>query len=179
MKKIYLVLYYGFARFLPNSYSGMIGRLSNAIRVFLVRRIIKKAGKIDTINRGVYFGTGKDVEMGDFSGIGANASIPNNTIIGNYVIVGRDVHILDNNHEYSNPDVPVKLQGYRPNMQTVIEDDVWIGMRSFFTPGRHIKKGTIVAACSVVTKDFPEYSIIGGNPAKYIKTRGGQEINHE
>ncbi|MCS2954264.1 hypothetical protein AAH021_23755 [Bacteroides thetaiotaomicron] len=37
--------------------------------------------------------------------------------------------------------------------------------------GRTIKKGTIIAAGSVVTKDFPEYSIIGGNPAKLIKSR--------
>ncbi|MDC2791486.1 acyltransferase, partial [Bacteroides ovatus] len=55
--------------------------------------------------------------------------------------------------------------------QTIIEDDVWIGMRSFLTPGRKLKKGTIVAACSVLTKDFDEYTVVGGNPAKLIKKR--------
>ena len=39
------------------------------------------------------------------------------------------------------------------------------------TPGRHIKKGSIIAAGCVLTKDFDEYSIIGGNPGKIIKKR--------
>lgn len=55
---------------------------------------------------------------------------------------------------------------------TIIEDDCWIGVRSILTPGRHIKKGSIIAAGAIVTKDFDEYSIIGGNPAHLIKKRG-------
>lgn len=39
------------------------------------------------------------------------------------------------------------------------------------TPGRHVSKGTIVAMGSVLTKDFPTYSIVGGNPAIFIKSR--------
>lgn len=65
----------------------------------------------------------------------------------------------------------MRLQGYSQNKPIVIDDDVWIGRDVTIMVGRHIKKGTIVAACSVVTKDFPEYSIIGGNPAKLIKNR--------
>ena len=53
----------------------------------------------------------------------------------------------------------------------VIEDDVWIGGHVIINAGRRIRKGTIIAAGSVVTKDFPEYSIIGGNPVKLIKIR--------
>lgn len=44
-------------------------------------------------------------------------------------------------------------------------------MRSFLTPGRKLKKGTIVAACSVLTKDFDEYTVVGGNPAHFIKSQ--------
>ena len=55
----------------------------------------------------------------------------------------------------------------------IIEDDVWIGLRSILTPGRHVQKGTIVAIGSVLTKDFPPYSVVGGNPAKVIKSRNG------
>ena len=44
-------------------------------------------------------------------------------------------------------------------------------MNSLLTPGRHIRKGTIVAMGSVLTRDYPEYSIVGGNPAKLIKSR--------
>lgn len=171
MKKIYLALYYGFAQFLPDSYSRPFGYLSNKIRVFLVKRIVKKAGDIDTINRCAYFGNGSEVELGDHCGLGAGSSIPHDTIIGNYSIVSRQVHILDRNHAFENPEVPIKLQGYKPTQRTIIEDDVWIGMRCYLTPGRHVKKGSIIAACAVLTKDFPEYSIVGGNPAKLIKSR--------
>ncbi|QNJ98950.1 acyltransferase [Constantimarinum furrinae] len=51
-----------------------------------------------------------------------------------------------------------------------IEDDVWIGAGAIILPGVTIKKNSIVAAGSVVTKDFPSHSIIGGNPARLIKS---------
>ena len=168
---ICLGLYYGMAQYLPDSYSFLFGKSSNAIRVYLCKRIFKKAGNISTINKRVTFGSGRNIEMGDFSGIGARTHIPNNTIIGNNVILGRDCFVLARNHEFSRVDIPIVQQGFRPNVQTIIEDDCWIGLRCLLTPGRHIKKGTIVGMGSVVTKDFPEYSIVGGAPAKLIKSR--------
>ena len=165
-----LALYYGIARYLPNSY-GFMGGLSNSIRVWLCKRIFKKAGRISTINRKVGFGSGRNIEIGDFSGIGANTSIPSDTIIGNNVIVSRNIFILNRNHQFDRTDIPLNTQGFKPALQTVIEDDCWIGMNSLLTPGRHIRKGTIVAMGSVLTKDFPEYSIVGGNPAKLIRSR--------
>lgn len=53
--------------------------------------------------------------------------------------------------------------------KTTIEDDCWIEPHVIMTPGRHIKKGSIIAAGSVLTKDFEEYSIVGGNPARIKK----------
>lgn len=79
-KIVCLVLYYGIAQFLPNSYSSYGGKISNSIRVFLCKRIFKKCGDIRTINRRVSFGSGRRIEMGKDSGIGANTQIPSNTI---------------------------------------------------------------------------------------------------
>lgn len=67
--------------------------------------------------------------------------------------------------------VPIKTQGRVKCKRVIIGDDVWIGRQSIINQGRTIRKGTIIAAASVVTKDFPEYSIIGGNPACLIRTR--------
>ena len=147
----------------------MGGVTSNRIRVFLCKRIFKKAGNISTINKKVSFGSGKNVEMGDNSGIGARTYIPSDTIIGSNVIIGRDSHFLWANHRFDSLDIPICKQGDLPTKQTIIEDDVWIGIRCLFTPGRHIAKGTIIGMGACVTKDLPEYSIIGGNPAKIIK----------
>jgi len=55
--------------------------------------------------------------------------------------------------------------------RTIIEDDVWIGRQVIMSPGRHIKEGTIIAAGTVLSKDFPEYSIVGGNLSRLIKYR--------
>ena len=53
----------------------------------------------------------------------------------------------------------------------VIDDDVWIGSNCTITAGVHIGTGSIVGANSVVTKDVPPYSIVGGVPATVIGTR--------
>lgn len=168
-----LALYYGFAQYLPNSYFviSWIGRPSNALRVMLCHGIFKKCGKISTINRRVSFGAGHRIEMGDASGIGANTQIPNGTIIGKNVMIGRQSFILSRNHRFSRVDIPINEQGYEEDKQTIIEDDCWIGLRTLFTPGRHVAKGTIVGMGSVLTKDFPPYSIVGGAPAKLIRSR--------
>lgn len=86
-------------------------------------------------------------------------------------MLSRRCFILDRNHCFDRVDIPIIEQGFKPFKQTIIEDDCWIGMNSLLTPGRHVKKGTIVAMGSVLTKDYPEYSIVGGNPAKIIKSR--------
>ena len=119
-----------------------------------------------------YFGTGRNIEIGDYSGIGENCVIPKNTIIGKYVMMAPQVHIVANNHNFSNTETPMCFQGSPDNPPvTIIEDDCWIGTHVILTPGRRVKKGTIVAAGAVLTKDFDEYSIVGGNPAKLIRKR--------
>lgn len=168
----FLALYYGFATHLPSSYSPIFGKLSNIIRIFCCRRIFKYCGKVSTIDRKAYFGTGCNIEIGDYSGIGERCIIPKNIIIGKYVMMAPEVHIVANNHNFSDISTPMCFQGSPLNPPiTIIEDDCWIGVRVIMTPGRHIRKGSIIAAGSVLTKDFSEYSIVGGNPAKLIRSR--------
>ena len=57
-----------------------------------------------------------------------------------------------------------------------IEDEVWIGANVTILSGVTIGKGAIIAAGSVVTKDVPPYSIVGGNPAKIIRYRNNKEL---
>lgn len=123
------------------------------------------------IERGAWFGPGANIEIGDYSGIGINAHIPSDTIIGRYVMMGPNYFILDVNHEITDIDTPMMFQGMTARKTTIIEDDVWIGRCVSIAPGRHISKGCVVAMNCVLTKDFPEYSIIGGNPSRLLKNR--------
>ncbi len=54
---------------------------------------------------------------------------------------------------------------------TVIGNDVWIGMEAIILPGVTVGDGAIVAAKSVVPHDVPPYAIVAGNPAKTVKMR--------
>lgn len=172
--KFWLLLFYGFANHLPDSYTMVVGKLSNAIRVFICRHIFKKCGKVSTINRNIYFGNGKEVEIDDFSGIGANSVIPKDIKIGKYVMMGPDCYCVSHGHQTSDPDTPMCFQGAVSGGGTsgiVIDDDVWIGTKVIITKGKHIGSHSILGAGAVVTKDVPEYAVVGGNPAKVIKMR--------
>lgn len=58
----------------------------------------------------------------------------------------------------------------------VVGNDVWIGRESVIMPGVKIGDGAIIAAYSVVTKDIPPYTVAGGNPARIIKKRFGDDL---
>lgn len=57
----------------------------------------------------------------------------------------------------------------------IVADDVWIGYGAIIMSGITIGQGAIIAAGAVVTKNVPPYSIVGGNPAKVIRKRVGDD----
>ncbi len=59
---------------------------------------------------------------------------------------------------------------------TVIGADVWIGTEAVLMPGVTIGPGAIIAARSVVTGDVPPYAVVGGNPARVVRTRFDEAI---
>lgn len=132
---IFLSIYYGIAYHLPGSYAPVIGRLCNSLRIWCVRHIFRQCGKVSTIDRHAYFGNGTDLVIGDFSGIGADCVVPRNTIIGKYVMMAPEVHIVTNNHRFADTGTPMCMQGPEPSGPTIIEDDCWIGVRSILTQG--------------------------------------------
>lgn len=103
-------------------------------------------------------------------------------IIGNYVCIASGVVILMGGNHNHHPEwitvYPFVEQietSYLSKGDTVIESDAWIGMNAMIMPGVTIGEGAIVAAGSVVAKDVPPYTIVGGNPAKEIKKRFTEE----
>tara|TARA_B110000908_G_C9844839_1_gene267233 strand:+ start:15 stop:428 length:414 start_codon:yes stop_codon:yes gene_type:complete len=128
-------------------------------------------GKNVNIEKGAFFGTGFRLKIGDHSGLGLNCVVPGNIQIGNHVMTGPECNILSGNHTFDRIDIPMMKEGHAVQKQTIIEDDVWIGRQVIFTPGRIVKKGSVIGAGTVLTKDFPEYSIIAGNSFRLIRNR--------
>lgn len=167
------ILYFGFARHLPVSYSPLSFGLTKPFRAGLCRFMFRKCGKNINVERGAWIGY--NIEIGDNSGIGINAQL--NTgggiIIGKNVMMGPDVVILTQDHKHDDVTKPMIEQGYE-KASVIIEDDVWIGIRAIILAGVRIGRSSIIGAGAVVTKDVLPFSIVGGNPARVIKQRGSR-----
>jgi len=78
--------------------------------------------------------------------------------------------IFENGWEKINEGVDLS-QKYPNKGDIVIGNDVWIGFEALIMPGVKIGSGAVIATRAVVTKDVPDYAIVGGNPAKVIRKR--------
>lgn len=162
-------LYYFLARHLPCStvpYSLGAGKL----RRLCAKLMFEKCGKGVNIEHGAFLASGKDIEIGNNSGIGINCRITGPLSIGNDVMMAPNVNIVTQNHEISDTTIPMRLQTAEKKKVTIC-DDVWIGVNALILPGITIGKGSVVAGGAVVTKDVAPYTIVGGNPARVIKSR--------
>jgi maltose O-acetyltransferase len=165
-----LVAYYGIARHLPAS-NHRLGRFARPIRAWICRGLFKSAGRGINIERGAYFGDGHQIEIGDYAGIGVNCQVWGPVRIGSEVVMGPEVVIITRDHRLDDPDVPIRLQGYGEAQPVVIGDNSFIGQRVIILPGVKIGRDVIVGAGAVVTRDVPDYAIVGGNPARVIRMR--------
>lgn len=175
LRKSYYVLYYAVGIHLPDSYNRFFGRICMNIRAFLVRNFIVYAGSNINICKGAILS--KDLTIGKNSGIGKNSVINGPTEIGENVMMGQDVMIFTSNHNTERVDIPMCLQGNTKVEKVILGDDVWIGARAIILPNITVGKGSIIAAGSVVTKNIPPYTVVGGNPAKFINKRSGDCSN--
>ncbi len=172
MKYFWLILYYGIARNLPRSYSPFGGKIALKFRRLCCKHIFRYMGENVNIEHGAWFASGKNVEIGNNSGIGVNCHILNNTKIGNDVMMGPNCYMLESLHKYDRTDITMIEQGFSTERcRVIIGDDVWIGRDVMIIGSKEIKTGSIVGARCVLTKSFPEYSVIGGNPSKLLRSR--------
>ena len=105
--------------------------------------------------------------------------------IGSFCSIAPDVHfIIGADHEIkslSTYPFKVRITGEeqfeaKSKGNIVIDDDVWIGYGSKILSGVHVGQGAVIAAGAVVSKDVPPYAIVGGVPAKVIRTRFSDDV---
>lgn len=90
--------------------------------------------------------------------------------IGNHVRIAPFVQMIAANHRFADTARSIASQGVEPGSIT-IEDDVWVAGRVMITANVTVGTGSVLAAGAVVTKNVPPWSVMGGVPAKLIKSR--------
>lgn len=144
-------------------------RISWKARMDVLPNNIFEVGDNTIIEMGSIVNNGVgEVIIGSNNLIGMSNTLIGPLKMGNNIITAQHVVISGLNHGYTDIHVPIKEQECTVKLIT-IEDDCWLGANVVITAGVHIGKHSIVAAGSVVTRDVPPFTIVGGNPAKPLK----------
>lgn len=162
----FILVFFNFYRnYIPNHFINKIPFYS--IRHFIYKKIY-----------GLRMGIGSSIHLNCFINrfnivIGKNTAINRKCYldsrgglkIGDNVCVSPEVQIITAQHKVNDPNFAYVTK------PVDIHDYVWIGTRAIILPGVTLGKGCVVAAGAVVSKSFPNYSVIGGVPAKLISKR--------
>lgn len=158
-----------------------IRKVFNRIAMYIMISLFKGHGK-----NILFFPTNssfsyKTIVLGNDIFIGPGAMLlasESGIVFGNKIMLGPNVTMMGGDHNSSvigkyMYDIHEKLP--ENDLPIIVEDDVWIGTGAIILKGVRIGEGAIVAAGALVTKDVPNYAIIGGVPAKIIKMRFTQQ----
>jgi acetyltransferase-like isoleucine patch superfamily enzyme len=125
------------------------------------------------IGRGVVLYGGFEIRsprrlaIGDHSAIGHRATLDarGGLTIGANVNLSSEVMIWTAQHDYRDP-------GFKAVFKPVaVGDHAWLGPRCIILPGVTVGQGAVVAAGAVVTKDVPDFTVVGGVPARKLADR--------
>ena len=142
-------------------------RLFNPWRLFLLRLFGAKVHK----NSGVYSSckiwAPWNLDLDDKAWLGPEVDCYNVALVklGVKVTVSQKSYLCTASHDFTDKNHPLIAS------PIIIEDQAWIAADVFVGPGVTIGQGAVVGACSAVFKDVEPWTVVGGNPAKFIKKR--------
>lgn len=157
---LWLIVWGGLARWMPYF-------VGNGWRVFLLKCFGLKCHGHVGVYPSVKVWCPWNVEMGSYVAVDDEVNLYSaaKITIGTKVAISREAFICTASHDITKPNRPLVTAPIK------IEDGVWIGARAILLPGVTIGEGAVVAAGAVVTKDVAPWTVVGGNPARVIKTR--------
>lgn len=148
---------------------------SHSFRLFCYRLFGMEIGPKSTLHLGCRFFDPAGITIGEGTIIGDRCFLDGRAplSIGNHVDIASEVMIYNSEHDLSSDDfhaieAPVEIGDY-----------VFIGPRAIILPGVKVGKGAIIAAGAVVTKDVPEFVMVGGVPAKVIGERTNKNPHYK
>ena len=147
----------------------------HSLRKLIYKLAGVKIGRRSTIHIGARFYQPKNVVIGNGSIIGDHVTLDGreSLVIGDNVDIASEVMIFNSQHNIHDEKFD-SVEG-----KVIIGDYVFIGPRAIILPGVEIRRGAIVAAGAVVTKDVSEKTIVGGVPAKEIGKRTVEKLDYK
>lgn len=161
-------------------FENMIMHIAGYVPLHHFRRFIYRLGGVrigrgSALHMGIKFYNGHNIRIGKDSIIGEGTVLDgrDKLIIGDHVDIASEVMIYNAEHDVNDPNfsaisAPVEVNDY-----------VFIGPRAIILPGVKIGRGAVIGAGAVVTKDVPEFLIVGGVPAKEIAQRKNKEPHYK
>lgn len=135
---------------------------------------------IQTIPGGNGEGAAKLV-IGSHSGIGMGATISaaHKIVIGENVLLARNVYISDHSHAFEKRDLPIMQQGIDRIAPVIIGRNTWLGQNVVVLPGVTIGEHCVIGANSVVNSSIPPFSVAVGSPARVVRQLNKQSDEWE
>lgn len=148
------------------------GFIALVIRGWFYRRMFKKLGASALFYPGVRISHSCGIRAGDCLAINSGAILDGRggLTLGDHVMVGPYAVIVTSDHDHLQTEKPMMEVDHvmRP---VTIGSDVWIGAQAVISAGVTIGNGAVVAAGAVVTADVADWAVVGGAPAKVIRSR--------
>jgi maltose O-acetyltransferase len=164
-------LYYVmFWRMFDQTPAAMMQDFAIKVRRILAKKVFAHCGEDVVIHHNVLFSSGRNIHLGDKVFLNRNVMLDDRTTlsIGDYTLVAAGALIETHGHIYDDFSEPIAYGG-RTLAPVSIGRDCLIGFNTAIMSGVTIGERCIVAASSVVTKDVPDRTIVGGVPARKIK----------
>lgn len=122
---------------------------------------------------------GGTIRIGERVGIGANSEIraagTNRLVIGDDVLIAPQCYIGGSIYRHDRLDLPIGEQGLDLRGGVTVGRGAWIGASAILVDGVTVGEHAIVAAGAVVTRDVPDFGIVGGVPGRLLRVRGEEQ----
>lgn len=141
-------------------------------KVYWLRSIMLKMFGAKVPTKCQFFGSTwierpNDLKIGKYSSVGPRVHLYNlaHIEIGDNTVLSQDVYVCGGTHDFTDPTMPLVKKN------VTIGSNVWICAGAFIGPGVTIGDGAVVGARAVVTKDVEPWTVVAGNPARFVKKR--------
>lgn len=141
---------------------------ADAVRALFSELIGRKVDDTFSLSPPFYTTGGSDMSIGRNVFVNQNCTFYDlgGLEIGDDVMIGPNVSLITSGH----PLEPSKRRACVVAKPIVIEKNVWIGAGAIVLGGVTVGENAVIAAGAVVTKDVPPNTLVGGNPAKFIRS---------